>query len=196
MAHSVDTMESFRLFLNNFHSVREAVLQEYTSLWKEIAVSKKQIITAPGEVEKHLYFIVSGIQKSYYLHGNKEHIIAFAYPPSFSGIPESFFTQTPSRYYLESITDARLLRISYEQHLQFMTDHREIETLFRKITETFLNGVIQRQHEIMALDMEDRFKVFVKRSPHLLQLLPQKDIASYLRIDPTNFSKLINRIHI
>ncbi len=196
MAHSVDTMESFRLFLDKFHPVSEAVLTEYISLWKEIAVSKKQTITVPGQVEKHLYFIVSGIQKSYYLHGNKEHIIAFAYPPSFSGIPESFFTQTPSRYYLESITDTRLLRISYEQHLQFMTDHREIETLFRKITELFLNGVIQRQHEIMALDMEDRFRVFVKRSPHLLQLLPQKDIASYLRIDPTNFSKLINRIPI
>ncbi|GAB5525750.1 MAG: hypothetical protein Roseis2KO_36220 [Roseivirga sp.] len=189
-------MESFRLLLTRFHSVNGPVLKEYTSLWKETEASKKQTLTVPGQVEKHLYFIYEGIQKSYYLHGNKEHIIAFAYPPSFSGIPESFFTQTPSRYYLESITDARLLRISYEQHLQFMTNHREIETLFRKITESFLNGVIQRQHEIMALDMEDRFKVFVKRSPHLLQLLPQKDIASYLRIDPTNFSKLINRIPI
>lgn len=189
-------MVSFKTFLGKFYTINETVLDEYISLWKKVKVAKKQTLTVPGQVEKHLYFIQEGIQKSYYLHGNKEHIIAFAYPPSFSGIPESFFTQTPSRYYLESITDARLLRISYEQHLRFMTEHREIETLFRKVTESFLNGVIQRQHEIMALDMEDRFKVFVKRSPHLLQLLPQKDIASYLRIDPTNFSKLINRIPI
>lgn len=189
-------MESFKSFLGKIHQVDHSVLNEYISLWKEISVSKKQTLTVPGQIEKHLYFVISGIQKSYYLHGNKEHIIAFAYAPSFSGIPESFFTQTPSRYYLESITDARLLRIPYEHHERFMKEHREIETLFRKTAEFFLNGVIQRQHEIMALDMEDRFKVFVKRSPHLLQLLPQKDIASYLRIDATNFSKLINRIHI
>lgn len=189
-------MEPFKTFLSKFHSVNETILDEYISLWKEVKVAKKQILTAPGQVEKHLYFIIEGIQKSYYLHGNKEHIIAFAYPPSFSGIPESFFTQSPSRYYLESITQASLLRISFEQHQQFIEDHREIERLFRKVTEFFLDGVIQRQHEIMALDMEERFTAFVKRSPHLLQIIPQKDLASYLRIDPTNFSKLINRIPI
>ena len=77
-----------------------------------------------------------------------------------------------------------------------MAEHREIETLFRKITEFFLKGVIQRQHEIMALSMEERFRIFMDRSAHLLQSIPQKDIASYLNIDPTNFSKLINKIRI
>lgn len=153
-------------------------------------------MTVPGQVEKYLYFVIDGIQKSYYLNENKEHIIAFAYAPSLSGIPESFLTQTPSRYYLESITDSRFLRISFEQHAQFMVENREIETLFRKITELFLNGVIQRLHEIMAMNIEDRYRAFTKRSPHLLQIIPQKDIASYLNINATNFSKLINRIRI
>ena len=189
-------MESFKSFISKIHHMDDLILDNYVALWKEINVSKKQTLTVPGQIEKHLYFVMSGIQKSYYLHGNNEHIIAFAYAPSFSGIPESFFTQIPSRYYLESITESNFLRISYEQHHEFMMENRDIETLFRKTTEIFLNGVIQRQHEIMALDIEDRFKTFVKRSPHLLQMIPQKDIASYLRIDPTNFSKLINRIRI
>ncbi|MTI29593.1 Crp/Fnr family transcriptional regulator [Xanthovirga aplysinae] len=189
-------MDIFKSYLNNIHKVNESTLDEYISLWNEFNVHKKQTLTVPGQTEKHLYFVISGIQKSYYLHKGKEHIIAFAYAPSFSGIPESFFAQKPSRYYLETITSCKLLRISYEHHQLFMKDNRGIETLFRKITEFFLDGVIQRQHEIMALNMEDRFDVFVKRSPHLLQLIPQKDIASYLRIDATNFSKLINRIRI
>lgn len=189
-------MELLKSFLSEIHDVNEAALLAYISEWKEFNVPKKRTMTAPGQVEKHLYFVVDGIQKSYYLHKGKEHIIAFAYPPSFSGIPESFFTQRPSRYYLETLTESRFLRIPYERHMQLMNEHRAIETLFRKTMEIFLDGVIQRQHEIMALDMEDRFKIFVKRSPHLLQMIPQKDIASYLRIDPTNFSKLINRIRI
>lgn len=77
-----------------------------------------------------------------------------------------------------------------------MQEHREIETLFRKTTELFLMGVIQRQHELMAFDIETRFKTFVKRSPHLLNMVSQKDLASYLRMDSTNFSKLINKIPI
>ena len=77
-----------------------------------------------------------------------------------------------------------------------MQDHREIETLFRKTTELFLLGVMQRHHELMAFDMETRFTTFVRRSPHLLQMVSQKDLASYLRMDSTNFSKLINKIRI
>ena len=45
-------------------------------------------------------------------------------------------------------------------------------------------------------ETESRFKKYTKRSPHLLNMIPQKDIASYLRIDPTNFSKLINTIKL
>ena len=169
-------------------------LEDYISLWGEFSLPKKQTMRAAGEIEKHLYFVISGVQKSYFLYKEKEHIITFAYAPSFSGILESFFTQTPSRYYLETLTESRFLRISFEQHQQFLSEHREMETLFRKAVEIFLNGVIQRQHELMALSMEDRFRAFMERSGHLLQIIPQKDLASYLNTDATNFSKLMNRI--
>ncbi len=191
-----DKMKELKSYLKLFHDVSDDVIDNYVSLWKEYNVSKKQTLIVPGQIEKHFYFVVDGVQKSFYLHREKEHVIAFAYPPSFSGIPESFLTQSPSKYYLETVTHSQLLRISYEQHLKYMLEHREIETLFRKITEFFLKGVIQRQHEIMALSMEERFRIFVGRSSHLLQIIPQKDIASYLNIDPTNFSKLINKIRI
>lgn len=153
-------------------------------------------MTAPGETERYLYFVLTGIQKSYYLVKNKQHIIAFTYPPSFSGIPESFLTQTPSKYYLESITDSSFLRISFQDHQQLMEDYREIETLFRKTTELWLIGILQRYYQLMAFDINQRFKSFAQRSPHLFRLVSHKDIASYLRIDSTNFSKLFNSIKI
>jgi CRP-like cAMP-binding protein len=189
-------MENLPSFLARFYPVNPAILEEYVSYWKPVQVQKKQIMRSAGEVEKSLYYVLKGVQKSYFHFKEREHIIAFAYPPSFSGIPESFFTQTPSRYYLEAISDSELLKITYEEHEKFISRHREMETLFRKVTESFLDGVIQRQHEIMALNSEDRFRAFVKRSAPLLQLIPQKDIASYLKIDPSNFSKLINQIKI
>ena len=185
-----------KAFLSHIHEVEDYILEDYISHWKAFELPKKSIMTAPGETERYLYYVKEGIQKSYYLNGNKQHVIAFAYAPSFSGIPESFFTQTPSRYYLETLTDSKFLRISYEKHQKLLQLHRPIETLFRKATEQFLMGVIQRQHELMAFDIETRFKTFVKRSPHLLNMVSQKDLASYLRMDSTNFSKLMNRIQI
>ncbi|WP_103068539.1 Crp/Fnr family transcriptional regulator [Aquimarina sediminis] len=183
-------------FLSKIHKVNDSILEEYISHWTEYIVPKKTIMTASGDTERFIYYVQEGIQKSYYLNESKQHIIAFAYAPSFSGIPESFFTQTPSKYFLETITDSKFLRLSFEKHQLLMQEHREIETLFRKTTELFLMGMIQRHHELMAFDIETRFKTFVQRSSHLLNMVSQKDLASYLRIDSTNFSKLINSIHI
>ncbi|MTI29436.1 Crp/Fnr family transcriptional regulator, partial [Xanthovirga aplysinae] len=169
---------------------------DYISYWNEYSLPKNTIMTWEGETQRYMYFVLEGIQKSYYVNNNKEHIIAFTYAPSLSGIPESFLTQTPSKYYLRTITDSKFIRISYEKHQQLMTQHRPIETLFRKGTEMLLNETLTRYFELMALSIEKRFRNFVKRSPHLLNMVSQKDLASYLRIDPSNFSKLMGKVKI
>ena len=188
--------ETVKDFLNNIHSIDQEILDNYILQWTEYNAPKKTIMTAPGETERYMYFVLDGIQKSYYLNEDKQHIIAFTYPPSFSGIPESFLTQTPSKYYLETITDSSFLRISFEKHQQSMQEHREIETLFRKATELVLIGMVQRHYELMAFDIKQRFQSFAHRSPHLFSLVAHKDLASYLRIESTNFSKLVNTIKI
>lgn len=182
--------------LLSFYEISNETLEEYASHWMEYSVPKKTIITECGRTERYLYFVIDGIQKSYFLNEGKQHVMFFAYTPSFSGIVESFLTQTPSKYYLETITHSTFIRITYDKHDQLLKEHRELETLFRIITEQFLIGIIERHHQLMAFNSETRFKNFIKRSPHLINKIPQKDIASYLRIDSTNYSKLINTIKI
>ncbi|MEM6261531.1 MAG: Crp/Fnr family transcriptional regulator [Bacteroidota bacterium] len=186
-------MEQLINYLANIYPTDRDQLETYSSGWKAYSAPKKTILTTPDTTEGYLYFVHEGIQKSYYLHGAKQHVMFFAYAPSFSGVVESFLTQTPSRYFLETITDSHFFRISYEQHQEMVYQYREIETLFRKITEMFLAGIIERHHEFLAYSAEERLAIFLKRSPHLLNMVSQKDLASYLRIDPTNFSKMVNR---
>lgn len=183
-------------FLAQIHTVEPHILEEYLSYWTEYSVPKNTIMTWEGDTERYMYFVTEGIQKSYYVNGNKEHIIAFTYSPSFSGIPESFLSQSPSKYFLKTITKSTFLRISFERHQELMSKHRPLETLFRKATEALLIDVLNRYYGLMAFDIETRFKQFTSRSPHLLQMVSQKDLASYLRIDPTNFNKLLGTVKI
>lgn len=183
-----------KAFFNSIHPVEDSILEDYLSHWEELNCPRKTLVTQAGQTERWMYFVLEGIQKSYYLHDGKVHVIAFTYPPSLSGIPESFFSQTPSHYFLDTITESRFLRISYTKHQELMQVHRPIETLFRKATEVLLTGVLERHYELMAFSIEERFRNFVQRSPHLLNLIPHKDLASYLRIDPTNFSKLLGSV--
>jgi hypothetical protein len=56
--------------------------------------------------------------------------------------------------------------------------------------------VLERLVELQTFSAEDRYKRLLQRSPHILQLVPHKYLASYLGMDATNFSKLINKIKI
>ncbi len=188
--------ELLKKFLASSHPVPEDILEEYVSHWQYYSLPKKTVMTAPGQTEEYLYYIIEGIQKSYYLHNDKFHVIAFTYAPGFSGIIDSVLTGEPSKYYLETITDSSFIRIPVAIHEALIEKHRSLETMYRKYNERVLVGLLDRYFELMAYDIESRFKSFMSRSPHLLSMVPQKDLASYLRIDSTNFSKLMNRVRI
>ena len=188
--------QSLQGFLSAIHPVSQPVLQAYSEVWQPFSAPRKTILTAAGDTERYMYFVLEGLQKGYYLADAKMHVMAFTYPPSFSGIPESFLRQVPSNSYLETVTDSRFLRISHATHTELMAEHREIETLFRIAAELFIVGFMERYFQLMAFPMRERFEAFMKRSAHLINLVPHKDLASYLRIDPTNFSKLLAEVRV
>ena len=185
-------MKQLKKFLDEIYKLADGELESFLSFWKPINYKKGEIISRAGEVEKYFYFIEEGIQKAYYVKEGKEYVIAFTVPPSFTCIPESFLTQKPSFYFLEAITESILLRISHSKVEDLANGSHQIEKLLRKSHEQVLAGLVVRYHQMLAYPMKERFNTFVKRSAHLLNVIPHKDIASYLGMDPTNFSKLYN----
>ena len=77
-----------------------------------------------------------------------------------------------------------------------MKNRTAVETMVRLGVTNALSGLLERLVEIQCYSSEEKFRTLLKRSPHILQLIPHKYLASYLGIDPTNFSKLINKIRI
>ena len=147
-----------------------------------------------GAVQRNLYFVQSGVQMSYFEAERKDHVVAFTYAPGWCAVPELFSFQLPSRYNLICLTDSEMDYLTYDE-LQLLFDQSQpLERLFRKMTEAMLAGLINRHIELHTLTMEERFKSFCRRSPHLLHLVPHKYLASYLAIDATNFSKLFNNV--
>jgi len=104
--------------------------------------------------------------------------------------------QKPATYYLKCLTESEFNYISYGTLQQLFEKSQKIERLLRKMTEHLLAGTLKRYIELHSLTIEEQFKEFTQRSPHLLQLIPHKYIASYLGIAPTNFSKLFNSVKI
>ncbi len=184
-------------FVQKISPLTNEELLAFTNGWQAITVKRKTVLTAAGETERYLYFVLEGLQRAFYIgEENKEATIVFTYPPSFSGVADSLLTQTPSLYFLETITASRLIRINYEQLSDLIKNYPGIQQLIFKTTCFALKGALQRHIELQCFSNEEKFKVLLRRSPHMLHLVPNKYLASYLGMDATNFSKLLATVKI
>jgi hypothetical protein len=177
-------------------SLREEEWEDFAAIWQPFTARRKTVLTTVGEVEKHLYFVTDGVQRAFYLHGEKDATLVFTYPYSFSGVADSFLTGRPSRYYLETLTASTFLRTTHAQLMPVLEKHRALEQAFFRATAFTLEGVLLRQIELQCFSAEEKFRTLLKRSPHVLRLIPHKYLASYLGIDATTFSKLLGSVRL
>ncbi|PWT98869.1 MAG: cyclic nucleotide-binding protein, partial [Bacteroidetes bacterium] len=170
---------------------------DFSSIWKPVSMKRKDIITSAGEVEKYLYFVLDGVQRSFYTdESEKDATLVFTYPYSFSGIVDSFLLQKPSKYYLETLSASKFLRTNFTEFDLLINKHRGIESWVRVAISNVLSGVLERQIELTCFSAEEKFRALLSRSSHVLNLIPHKYLASYLGIDATTFSKLLGTVKL
>jgi len=189
-------LDDIHRYLNTFHTITDNEFSVFIEEHTIKTYKRNEIITAEGNVQKNMMIILEGVQYSYYLHKGKKQVIAFTYPLNLSGLPESFITQTPSRYFLEALTETTALEITHARVQYLFDKYQNLERLSRKMTEMIMIGLIHRHYELLTQTIEERFAAFAQRSPHLFQLVPHKYIASYLGMNATNFSKLYNTVKV
>lgn len=174
-----------------------AAWDDFAAIWQPFEAKRKVILTAEGDTEKYVYFVLEGVQRAYSVgEDGREATLVFTYPYSFSGVADSFLLQQPSRYYFETLTPSAFLRATFRQLDEVMLRHHGVERMIRMAVSHVLAGVLVRQIELQSFSAEQRFRSLMKRSPHILQLVPHKYLASYLGMDATNFSKFLGTIRL
>lgn len=192
-----DSLTQLQKFCVALHPLKENEWKAFRAIWQQDEAKRKTILTAQGETEQHLYFITEGVQRAYYLtDDDKEATLVFTYPFSFSGVADSLLTQTPSRYYFETLTQSSFLKTSYRQVQQLMDTYPNFERLILKATSFALRGALERQIELQTFSAEKKFTTLLTRSPQVLRLIPHKYLASYLGIDAATFSKLLATVKV
>lgn len=181
-------------FIKSIHNINEDDYLLLTKDFKTKQFKKGESIIVPGQIESQIFFLRSGVLMYHFDTPRKTHILGFSSALDFCAIPESFFFQRPAKYYLTCLVDCELDYLTFENLQNLFDQSQPIERLFRKLSESVVVGLVNRQIELRSTSIEERFKAFCQRSPHLMQLVPHKYIASYLAIDPTNFSKLFNTV--
>lgn len=184
-------------FISNQFPLPAAETDAFLQEWEFITIKRKQLITKAGDTEKYLYFVLEGVQRCFYIGSDKqEATLIFTYPYSFSGVADSLLTQTPSNYFMETLSASKFLRTPYQRLAALIKEYPLIQSFVLQLTAMALKGVLERQIELQCFSAQEKFKTLLKRSPHVLNLIPHKYLASYLGLDATTFSKLLGSVKL
>lgn len=184
-------------YCDRIHALKPEEWNAFSAGWTPLSCRRKTVLTTAGETERYLYFVAEGVQRVYHLSSEgREATVIFTYSPSFGGVADSLLTQTTSPYFFETLTSSRFLRLDIRQLQSYMQEWEGIRQLVLKATAFALKGVLERQVELQTLSAEEKFRFLLKRSPHVLQIIPHKYLANYLGLDPTTFSKLMATVRI
>ena len=197
MDNPEESYSSFERTVNAFGILTSEELDQFYALFKPISYSRKSILTEAGSTEKYLYFVLEGVQRIVFQDDiGHEATILFTYQGNFGGVLDSMLTGRKTKYTYETLTKSTLLRANIKEVRDLSKNYPAInQLLFEGLLFAF-SGLLERLVEIQCYSAEEKFRILLIRSPHILQLVPHKYLANYIGIDATNFSKLLNSVKL
>jgi CRP-like cAMP-binding protein len=192
MVNSVaeDNFEYLFNYFNKMVTVSEhdfSVFKEKVQLKK---FAKKDFLTKAGAIEQNIYFIIKGLVRIFYTKDKQQFTFDLVADGSFTGSMCSFLSQSPSLFSVELLEPTTVFFISKNDLEELFDTSKNWEKIGRVIMAHFL---MLQEKDIMdeiRYTVKQRFVNFNKEHPDLVLRVPQKYLASYLKIKPETFSRM------
>ena len=189
-------MERLQKVLFDAVNFGEEEWRDFSSRWKARFIAKNDYLIKKGMIEKYFYFVNRGVLRAFHIKDGEEICIGFTYDDDFAGGYDSFLTCEPTQFYIQALVDSELYAISREDLYLMYDRYKNVERWGRLFNEKLLLGKGLREVAILSYSAEERYRRLMTQSPHCLQLIPQKYLASYLAMTPETFSRLRKKVKL
>jgi CRP-like cAMP-binding protein len=187
-------MDQIRNYFEKFVRQSDKDWDIFSSKLSRQEFPKRTLVLKIGQVERHLSFIQKGVIRFYVPWEENDLTFSFAFDNGFVSAYDSFLQQTPVTYHVETLTDAILWRISYND-LQEIYRETDVGNLIgRHASEDLFLKKSRRELSLLNDTAEQRYLNLFTEQPHLVREIPLKYIASYIGITPQALSRIRGRI--
>jgi CRP-like cAMP-binding protein len=168
--------------------------EEINLLTKRVAqrqIKRRQMILQEGFVCKHYTFVEKGCFKMYGIdEKGTEHNLRFAVENDWIADLGSFYSEKPSKLFIEAIEPSTILQIEKQDLLYLFINVPKFDRNFRVIVEEKFIELQNRLLQSFSSNAQQRYLSFLEQYQELALRLPNTQIASYLGVTPEFLSKI------
>lgn len=182
------------VFLKQRVEVTDEEALKFASFFREKTLRKKQLVVQPGFVAQHRFYVTEGALRSFITNqSGEETTIALAAADWWITDYNSYIYQQSATLFVEAITKATVLQLSFEDEATLKKMNPKFEMFFRIIAERGLAAQQRRLITNLTQSAEERYESFAAAYPQFIKLIPQYIIASFLGMSTEFLSKIRNR---
>ena len=169
------------------------LLEQLATLPFTKKIKKGDHILHAGDVNRHIFYVQSGLFRVYLLNDDKEVNIWFVKEGEFITSVKSFHKEEPTFEYIQALEDSVVLSI--RKDVAFMVLKNNHKFALFAVDELF-NNLCEYSDQcdmLRYMTSEKRYLFLKERKPEILERLSQKHLASYIGVDSTYLSKIVSQ---
>ena len=161
----------------------------------EEKLNKKTTLVKIGGIERYMSFLSEGIVRYFIPKEEYDLTFGFLFKNQFVTAYDSFITQSPSPYQIETLTNSTMWRISHRDLQEIYEKTESGNIIGRRMAENMFLIKSKREMSLLSKTAEERYLDLFNERPKLIKQIPLKYIASYIGVTPQGLSRIRRRIN-
>lgn len=183
-------LNSFFDVIKTFITLSQDGREAFAAILQKEELPKGTVLLEAGTICRHVYFIESGLARTFYVKDGKDVTDWISIEKTFSTSIVSFITGMPDIRSIELLEQSVLWVIGHDDLQQLFDKYHEIERFGRLLVSYGMVQMQQRFDDLHFSTARDRYRKLMEATPDIIRRVPLGMVASYLGITQETLSRI------